>query len=139
MKNIQITLQPLSLLVGAGLLGIMLITTGAFTPQGTASARDVSATEIVGTFNPRTVVRIVEGSPYTVPAGKLLVLTAIFCPIYNSDRLNLNINGTPELTWSVSTPKTIPPGFVVNSGSIVEPYMSDPFYVGHCNGYLVDA
>jgi len=141
MKNIQITLQPLSLIVGAGLLGIMLITTGAFTPQGTASARDVSATEIVGAFNPRTVVRITEGTTYTVPVGKAFVLTAVSQQGYLGSGevwVEIKVNGSTELYARVNEPYAVPTGFVFTSGSTIETYTGTSYF-GTCHGYLVDA
>ena len=74
MKNINITLQPLSLLVGAAIVGLSLVTTGAFTPQGSSSARDVNTIAIEGQHNPRDVFFISEGTPYTVPSGKVVTL-----------------------------------------------------------------
>jgi hypothetical protein len=80
MKNIQITLQPLSLLVGAALLVVTLITTGAFAPQGSASQRDVHFTQ-----SARTWVRV-DAAPggaetlYVVPPGKVFTLTYVMTP-----------------------------------------------------------
>jgi hypothetical protein len=76
MKNINITLHPLSVLAGMALLGITLIATSAFAPQGSSSTRDVSAIEVVSDPHPRDYVRIVEGTAYTVPSGKIFVPTA---------------------------------------------------------------
>ena len=42
MKPVQLTLHPSSALAGAFLLALCLVTLGAFTPQGSSSARDVS-------------------------------------------------------------------------------------------------
>ena len=141
MKNIQITLQPLSLIVGAGLLGIMLITTGAFTPQGTASARDVSATEIVGPFNPRTAIRVTEGTPYTVPTGKRFVLTTL-ARIGGGSAWNFSVrvNGVDDIFTTIGyDPKEVAPGFVYSEGTVIEAYIGHSSTSARVLGYLVDA
>ena len=77
MKNINITLQPLSLLVGAAIVGLSLVTSGAFTPQGSSSTRDVSAIEITNQPSPNDYFSIRAGTPYVVPSGKTFVLTGL--------------------------------------------------------------
>jgi hypothetical protein len=77
MKNINITLQPLSLLVGAALVGLSLVTSGAFTPQGSSGARDVSAIQILGQPRPQEMMRVTEGAAFTVPPNKLFVVTGL--------------------------------------------------------------
>ncbi|MCH2107571.1 MAG: hypothetical protein MK291_13130, partial [Planctomycetes bacterium] len=100
MKNYEIRIQPFSALAGACLLALCFIATGAFAPQGSASARDVSATEIVGTFNPRTAVRITDTAAYTVPLGKILVVTAMGNGVRYSDYSKMYVDG---VSWYVSS------------------------------------
>ena len=100
MKNVNITLQPLSLLVGAAIVGLSLVTTGAFTPQGSSSARDVNTIAIDGQHKPKDVVFISDANAYTVPAGKSLTLLSLFGTgggaITGYD-VQLNVNGSPWL------------------------------------------
>jgi hypothetical protein len=75
MKQINITIHPFSALAGMALLGLVLVTAGAMPMQGSSSTRDVSAIENVNDPHPRDFVRIVEGAPFSVPAGKVFVGT----------------------------------------------------------------
>jgi hypothetical protein len=76
MEDLHITIHPFSALIGAALVCLTMLTVGAIAVQGSSSTRDVSAIEIVSDPHPREFVRIVEGAPYTVPSGKILVPTA---------------------------------------------------------------
>jgi len=144
MKNIQITLQPLSLIVGAALLGIMLITTGAFAPQGTASARDVTATEDVNSFAPREAIRIASGDSYTVPEGKLFVPTSIASQTtgYVNDSVVVKVNGTLfcQLSSGWGQLQPLPSGPVFQGGNTLTLYTEDgtPGNLA-LYGYLMDA
>jgi hypothetical protein len=88
MKQINITIHPFSALAGMALLGLVLVTSGAMPLQGSSSTRDVSAIEVVSPWPSHDVVRIYDTSPYVVPAGKNLVLTALG---------NLGIGGAPRI------------------------------------------
>ena len=138
MKNIQITLQPLSLIVGAGLLGIMLITTGAFAPQGTASARDITATEDVNSFNPKTAVRITSDAPYTVPAGKLFVLTSNGKIAASNGYFYVLADGVYQFDGYGSALEPIANGPTYSEGTVVSIDIGGNG-VGVLYGYLVDA
>jgi len=76
MKNINITLQPLSLLVGAALIVVVGLTVSAVLPGGPAG-RDAQLVTIDGQPAARDMVIIRQGAPYTVPAGKILVVSSI--------------------------------------------------------------
>ena len=88
MKQLNITIHPFSALAGMALLGLVFVTAGAMPLQSSASTRDVSAIEVVSPWPSKDVVRIYDTSPYVVPAGKNLVLTALG---------NLAIGGTPRI------------------------------------------
>jgi hypothetical protein len=147
MKNINITLHPFSVLTGMALLGFGLIATGAFAPQGSSGQRDVSAMENVNEPRPADYVRIDDHTPYTVPADKFFVLTALGCDTYASGlRVQVLVDG---VIWfegqgylgsaSADSIHLVPPGVVVAGGSTIELYDGNPNYTGIGLGYLTDA
>ena len=151
MKNYEIRIQPFSALAGACLLALCFVATGAFAPQGSASARDVSAIEIVSTNPPEDYVRIYDATPYTVPSAKRLIITALGNPNLGITYTNLYIDGNLEVTahahpsfgygnghgWGatiLSSVTELPtPGIAAISGQLVT------VNAGVAWGYLVDA
>ena len=101
MKNINITLHPLSVLTGMALLGFGLIATGAFAPQGSSGGRDVSATESVDTFNPKASVRFTSDAPFVVPSGKVFIPTMCTKDSSSSEWMILSANGVVQLEVNV--------------------------------------
>jgi hypothetical protein len=154
MKQINITIHPFSALAGMALLGLVFVTAGAMPMQGSSSTRDVSAIEVVSPWPSHDVVRIYDTSPYVVPAGKNLVLTALG----NNDS-NLSLPGTPRIlidgnteiqvywhtqfgtgsgmSWSANAFTSMldlpAPGLIALSGQTVSTVQ------GRAWGYLVDA
>ena len=148
MKNIQITLQPLSLIVGAGLLGIMLITTGAFTPQGPNPQRDINHTQIIdGTW-----MRIDSGLSgaevtYTVPQGKVFHIGQALVGGCGSTNQEAGIRRSDGSSlWHISNSSSNPSeeegldGFVALAGEVLYALGSscgnNQTWIA---GYLVDA
>jgi len=78
MKNINITLQPLSLLVGAALIVVVGLTVSAVLPGGPAG-RDAQLVTIDGQPAARDMVIIRQGVPFTVPSGKVLLVHSFGC------------------------------------------------------------
>jgi len=80
-------IQPLSALVGAASLGVVLLTVSAFqAPSGKSPAQHLFSTlgltingpvQIEGIPTPSQMVRVVEGMAFTVPHGKVLVVTGL--------------------------------------------------------------
>ena len=120
MKTIQ--LHPLSLLVGlvSGVGGLLLMSQSAVTTLPTARVE-------VGP-HPRDMVQIRGGTPYTVPPGKIFVLTGIGneAGVVGSPQVvGLLVNGARELTVAAATNmspsvKDVPTGFSVLWGSTIE-------------------
>ena len=143
MKNINITLQPLSLLVGAAIVGLSLVTSGAFTPQGSASARDVNTIAIEGQHNPKDVFFISEGTPYTVPAGKVITLLSAggVGVVEGSYFLYLSVNGSPwnELTQGGNSIfRPVPVGLTFPETTTLTPSDNKPC-TATIAAYLTDA
>lgn len=73
------SIHPFSALAGAGLLVLVLTATGAMQVPG--SVRRIppctpGPVRVVGIPDPRTMLIIREGTPFVVPPGKILVVTA---------------------------------------------------------------
>ena len=147
MKQINITIHPFSALIGAAIVCLTMLTVGAVTVQGSSSTRDVSAIENVNEPHPRDFVRIDEGTPYTVPTGKILVITGCGALDGNGSRRGqIQFNGIPivgftlaGVNFGASSPVvTFSTGFAAPSGTVVSLAHNawDPIL---CWGYLVDA
>jgi hypothetical protein len=158
MKQINITIHPFSALIGAAIVCLTMLTVGAVTVQGSSSTRDVSAIEVVSDPHPRDFVRIVEGSAYTVPSGKVLVPTA-----FGSNQWSLVGGVSPSATYVVlansvevwreykhgsnlgtevapnEMTATIPTGLSFAEQTLVSVSEYSPTSTGVLLGYLVDA
>src|SRR5262245_39512986 len=70
-----VSIHPLSALAGAGLLGLWILAVGAQSQIQVRPCRGlVSVADIP---DPRQMVVIKEGTPFVVPAGKILAITAL--------------------------------------------------------------
>jgi hypothetical protein len=92
-------------------------------------------------------ITLQEGTPYQVPAGKLLVMTAInFAMGGTVSSCHLLIDGQRELNaypvsgWNANV-RALPVGLAVQAGSLVEPHAQEgaPPGGGRAWGFLVDA
>ena len=144
MKNINITLQPLSLLVGAAIVGVSLVTSGAFTPQGSASDRDVNAIEITNQPNPNEHFGIWEGAPYVVSSGKTFVLLSLgstngmsYSQLFFDGGLQLTAFAS-EYPGNATTIKTVAPG-ITAPGNTTITVVGNSNANGVAYGYLIDA
>jgi hypothetical protein len=146
MKQLNITIHPFSALAGMALLGLVWVTAGAMPLQGSSSTRDVSAIDIVSDPHPRDFVRIVKGSPYTVPAGKVLVvkqLGLIAQGTSTNGLITLSIDGVVVATSNHHYMNDLQlhdyePGLAAQAGSQVAVATSSNYPAGAL-GYLVDA
>jgi len=109
-------------------------------------------TNPVGSFlHPRNSVRIREGTPFTVPVGKLIVLTSMGSIEVSSAVQNtvLTIDGvdeavvrysTTQMSTATSTVTPLPEGLVAGEGQVVAVAELDPTdEAGVAWGFLVDA
>jgi hypothetical protein len=86
--NRSISLHPLSALVGAILALSILIS------MGQSLASTVFRVEYLP--HPKDMVQVKEGAPFVVPAGRVLVVTALGSVGINATNATLRINGVDE-------------------------------------------
>ena len=138
MKNASINIP--SALGGAALLGLVLLVTSSAQAVHHSSqvVRIKGPVQVIGMPAARDTVNIREGTPFTVPPGKILVITfwTRTEPTANAQvpgHLSLRINGAVLYGGPV--------GFriVVPENSIVEVQDSAGAWVGVAGGYLEDA
>ena len=147
-------IQPLSALVGAASLGVALLTVSAFqvsvakkpTQQllaGLGITID-GPVQIEGVPTPSQMMRIVEGSPFTVPPGKVFVVTgtAFSSGAFGPSDVNVLFDGVSVLNVDGNTgsptggASAIPPGVVASEGTVVS---VSSVGTGVLLGYLADA
>ena len=131
-----LVLYPMSALAGAGVLALVLLGTGIAAPQVSTQALHTTQRMFIENVqdinswpNPRDMVVIRQGTPYIVPPGRLLVVTALGANSPSlSGQTELQVDGVFEVTapagigssGEASSMKLLPlPGFVVQSGSTV--------------------
>jgi len=126
----------------------VLIAAGAVQVPGRAVAIPtlaVGPVYVAGIPTPQQMMMVVEGQPFTIPAGKLFVVTGLgLANLVTGFGANLRFDDKVILTypWSSSTPPfgDIPPGIVAPGGTVVSAETTTP---GGTNarvlGYLVDA
>ena len=148
MKNINITLQPLSLLVGAALIVVVGLTVSAVLPGG-PTGRDAQLITIDGQHAARDMVIIREGTPYTVPTGKILVVHSFGASFLGADTYALTHLFIDDINSGSRTIDTIsedfvsvgqfPGGLPAVSGSVVRVENTVNGGPGMAVGHLEDA
>lgn len=108
-----ISLHPASAVVGAAFVGVVLLVTGAMqAPAATATQggplpRPVGglpftidgAVTVLGIPNPRQAVVIKDTTPFVVPPGKVLQITALgLAEFYFNKHISLLIDGVTEVS-----------------------------------------
>lgn len=137
-----------SLLLGAGLVAgaLALSAASALSAPPKAQETEINTTG-VGSGLWRDLVRIVEGDPFTVPEGKVLVVQSCGFvtreasdPILIGEPLMMFVDGIRSLILvPTSTNHEVLPGWAVEAKSQVTlSYANDP-QVGYLFGYLIDA
>jgi len=144
MKPISIHLY--SALAGAGLLGLVLLAVGAVQVPGSAQRIPISngLVRVAGIPTPQQMMRVHEGLPFTVPAGKLFVVTGLGqAQLITGYAANLRFNGQIILTYSFSSGLSpfgdIPPGIVAPEGTEVSTDTPGGGTTAVVLGYLVEA
>jgi len=136
-----------SLLLGAGLVAGALALSAASRPPGPAAQETEINSTGVGSGLWRDVVRIVEGSPFTVPEGKVLVVQSCGFvtreasdPILIGEPLLMFVDGVRSLILvPTSANHEVLPGWAAPEKSqITLTYGGDP-QIGYLFGYLIDA
>ena len=141
-----VSIHPFSALAGAGPLGLVLMATGAVqtpVPIAKLTRPFPGSVQVIGIPDPREMLIIREGTPFLVPPGKILVLTALG-GLTNSLVVDLLIDGQKEdeavanmPTANSGTMDPLPVGLTAHAGSTVEVASGSIF--GRAWGYLVDA
>lgn len=125
-----------SALLGAAATGTALV--------ATQSTQDVVA---FGPYGWRDLIRVEESFPFTVPEGRVLILTSAgHAPRPRATTLDefdtsleVLVDGALELLLNpVNGPSSIDPGWVVRPGSRVQVNFADDTWTGYAFGYLVD-
>lgn len=127
--------HPASLLTGLALgAGVLLLTSQVSTVTFPNARVEVGP-------HPRDMVQIHEGQPFTVPPGKLFVLTALGqygAPATTVMRVNgaLAFQNFSAVTAPMSA---IPTGFTLPPGSVIEvDDLNTPVQTGQAWGYLAE-
>ena len=98
---------------------------------------------VVGIPDPREVFVIEEGSPYVVPKGHVLVITALGAGngLTAPGTARLFVDGINRLEGRGQSASfvAIPPHFVIPAGSVVAPDMVSSPAIARAWGYLIDA
>jgi hypothetical protein len=143
-----IQLHPLSLLAGVGIALLGLVAMGQTSVPNRPLLDHSSMFSQVA--HPRDWVVIKEGTTYTVPVGKLLVITALGDHLGSCGATYLNFNGVRVLT-SLSVEcsaaytegtvfmEEVPIGLRASSGDVVTLTHQVSPGVARAWGYLVDA
>ena len=96
MKPIQI--HPLSALAGAGILGLVLLATSASQAHPTTFPANPFPVTVEGIPTPQQMMRVVEGQPFTVPAGKVFVLTGLGKAGSGGQLISFQVDGVTEVS-----------------------------------------
>lgn len=121
MRTLQ--LHPASLLCGIGLACLAMICMGQ-TPQAPAPTL-ASRSQPLPMIQARDFVQIRQGQPYTVPTGKILVITALGNEVDNTAGI-LQVNGVTRLRTFFANGGTgssvveVPRGLTMVAGEVVE-------------------
>ena len=137
MKPVAINL--LSAVAGAFLLSLVFVSTGALAPPGPQRVLVENAVQVQGQWRPTKAVRVYEGAPYTVPAGMILVFTAIGQSSNDFVETQGYIDGIIVVardSGGVPSLAAIPPGLTAQAGQVVSVSGGS---TPTAWGYLVDA
>ena len=100
--------------------------------------------QVEGIPTPQQMMRVVEGTPFIVPAGKRFVVTGLGSTTTNTDiRITISFNTTPVWHWMVkeadvqATP-LVPTGLVAAEGETVEVVDNHVSGQAVVLGYLAD-
>ena len=113
--------HPASLALGLALGITILLSMGQVNPMSTRTLN------VQYVPHPRDMVQIYGGTPYTVPTGRLFVLTGLgnYAGTTGTPQtVGLLVNGQREVTVAAAesgpSVKDVPVGFTASAGSIVE-------------------
>ena len=116
----MIRLHPLSAFIGAAIVGLCLLTMSQMRVAGAVIRIEYQP-------HPIDMVQIKEGTPFTVPTGKVLAITGLGGTRINSFSIALYVNGTVEASTYISLTNgtndclvaPVPSGLTALPGSVV--------------------
>lgn len=123
-----------SVAIGVAAVALVLVSMGQAVPP-------VGPPRIEYGPNPHDYIQIKEGTPYTVPAGRLFVLTGLGVYQAGPVNVNLSVDGVTEVSVSntsngasVCSIADVPPGMTVRAGSTIA--IGGSGGLGRALGYL---
>jgi hypothetical protein len=137
-----------SLFVGASVVGLVLLVASAMqaTAPATAAVPPQLATlahlgiQVGGIPTPGQMVQIDEGVPYTVPAGKVLVVTGLGAIFNTNADTSLFVNGIKKFSSvppiNGSSMCALPNCFTAGAGDVVEPRELSGLLLARAWGYV---
>jgi len=151
MKNISINIHTPSALVGVLLTCTVLVSSAAVQGSSSIIPGHLSRVKMIGQAAPQEMVQISEGTAYTVPSGKLFVLTGLGRSIHGNFTIEFVVDGAVAVSarphdqlghggdvsgvvFGVSV-RPVPAGFTAQAGSKLD--VNGPS--GRAWGYLADA
>ena len=145
----SVTIHPGSALTGAATLALVLLAAGAAPQRTTLLSSSPSSPEkpptkveivnIPQAFDAARAVRILNGSPFTVPAGTRFVATGLGRTSSQGGEVGISIDGVTvwfgSLTSNAQTTHDVPSGVVAGPGALVSATGTAAVVLG----YLIDA
>ena len=141
-------IELLSALGGAALFGVAFVTAGSAQNPRRVSPNELTigdqlTVRVVGIPEPRNMVVIAEGAPFTVPLGRLFVLTGLGKAGEGGPLISFTVDGQEELTVRMESTsgrvsiRAVPPGLSMASGSVAA--VTGGGGDARAWGYLIDA
>jgi len=141
MKNLN--LHPMSALVGAGVVLLAGVLSAQHVANRFVAVRVLETPSLEVSPHARDAVRVSEGAPFTVPAGRILVVTALGTENYPNDDVGFSINGATVMAGEANSSTggicRIPFGLTAVGGDAVDVWDTAGSPTGFLLGYLVDA
>ena len=132
----------MSALVGAGVVLLAGVLSAQQIANRFVSVRVLEVPTLEIAPHPRDAIRVVEGVPFTVPAGRILMMTGLIQVTGSDTVVSASINGVKVLRAmnheSVGGVVEIPFGLTAGAGDVVDVVSSSVLSSGLL-GYLVDA
>jgi len=142
MKNLN--LHPMSALVGAGVVLLAGVLSAQHVANRFVSVRVLETPTLEIAPHPRDAVRIYEGTSFTVPSGRILIVNALGSLSYSDQQLGLSINGVQVMAGDANSTSggicRVPFGLTAGAGDVVDVWDAGGSpTAGFLLGYLVDA
>jgi hypothetical protein len=143
-----LSIHPLSALAGAGLLGLVLIASGAVQVAGPVqrlALPTAGVVRIAGIPSPDEMMRVREGEVFVVPANKIFVVTGLGSALEHDNSVALFLDGQNWLVMhprvydqDVTTVRPVPAGLAATAGQQITVSGGNPLVASDAQviGYL---